>query len=137
MRNTTYVKYRESKFHAVKNWYQFLTSREKLVPTRHTIHINISHFVKRNVSDELQNICFIKTICFKKMFLLRNKTTKLMKNKHHNIVFRCSNRVIRHVGTLVNITDPYQAAYNTLSDPGPYCIAVTSKGFIFLMARPM
>ena len=34
------------KFHTVKNWYQFLTAREKLVPIRHVFHINISHFVK-------------------------------------------------------------------------------------------
>ena len=34
------------KFHAVKNWYQFLTAREILVPIRHVFHTNISHFVK-------------------------------------------------------------------------------------------
>ena len=34
------------KFHTVKNWYQFFTSREKLVPIRHIFHTNISHFVK-------------------------------------------------------------------------------------------
>ena len=34
------------KFHTVKNWYQFFTTREKLVPIRHIFHINISHFVK-------------------------------------------------------------------------------------------
>ena len=34
------------KFHVVKNWYQFLTAREKLVPMRHVFHTNISHFVK-------------------------------------------------------------------------------------------
>ena len=34
------------KFHTVKNWYQFFTAREKLVPIRHIFHTNISHFVK-------------------------------------------------------------------------------------------
>ena len=28
-----------------KNWYQFFTAREKLVPIRHIFHTNISHFV--------------------------------------------------------------------------------------------
>ena len=32
-------------FHTVKNWYQFLTAREKLVPIRHTFRTNVSHFV--------------------------------------------------------------------------------------------
>ena len=30
----------------MKNWYQFFTAREKLVPIRHIFHSNISHFVK-------------------------------------------------------------------------------------------
>ena len=34
------------KFHTVKNWYQFFTAREKLVPISHIFHTNISHFVK-------------------------------------------------------------------------------------------
>ena len=34
------------KFHTVKNWYHFLTVREKLVPIIHVFHTNISHFVK-------------------------------------------------------------------------------------------
>ena len=34
------------KFHTVKNWYQFLTEHEKLVPIRLIFHTNISHFVK-------------------------------------------------------------------------------------------
>ena len=33
-------------FHTVKNWYQFFTAREKLVPILHIFHTNISHFVK-------------------------------------------------------------------------------------------
>ena len=45
-------KFTLSKFHAVKNWYHFLTSREKLVPIRHVIHTNISHFAK--------NACVVK-----------------------------------------------------------------------------
>ena len=34
------------KFHTMKNWYQFLTAREKLVPIHHVFRTNISHFVK-------------------------------------------------------------------------------------------
>ena len=34
------------KFHTVKNWYQFFTAREKLVPIRHIFITNVSHFVK-------------------------------------------------------------------------------------------
>ena len=30
----------------MKNWYQFFTACEKLVPIRHVFHTNISHFVK-------------------------------------------------------------------------------------------
>ena len=30
----------------MKNWYQFLTACEKMVPIRHAFHTNISHFVK-------------------------------------------------------------------------------------------
>ena len=30
----------------MKNWYQFFTAHEKLVPIRYTFHTNISHFVK-------------------------------------------------------------------------------------------
>ena len=33
--------------YTVKNWYQFLTTREYLVPIRHVFHTNISHFVKK------------------------------------------------------------------------------------------
>ena len=33
------------KFHTVKNWYQFFTAREKMVPIRYMFHTNISHFV--------------------------------------------------------------------------------------------
>ena len=33
------------KFHTVKNWYKFLTAREKLVPIRPVFRTNISHFV--------------------------------------------------------------------------------------------
>ena len=35
-----------TKFHTVKNWYQFFTAREKMVPIRHIFHTNILHFVK-------------------------------------------------------------------------------------------
>ena len=34
------------KFHTVKNWYQFLTAREKMVPIRHVFHTNVLYFVK-------------------------------------------------------------------------------------------
>ena len=34
------------KFLTVKNWYQFFTAHEELVPIRHILHTNISHFVK-------------------------------------------------------------------------------------------
>ena len=30
----------------MKNWYQFFTAREELVPIRHIFHTNISHIVK-------------------------------------------------------------------------------------------
>ena len=35
------------KFHTMKNWYQFLTARKKLVPIHHVFHTSISHFVKK------------------------------------------------------------------------------------------
>ena len=40
-------------FHTVKNWYQFLTTREKMVPIRHVFHTNISLFVKNAQEVEL------------------------------------------------------------------------------------
>ena len=30
----------------MKNWYQFFTAREELVPIRHIFHTDISHYVK-------------------------------------------------------------------------------------------
>ena len=42
------------KFHAVKNWYQFLTAREELIPIRHGFHTYISHvwekYARRQIS---------------------------------------------------------------------------------------
>ena len=35
-----------AKFHTVKNWYQFPTARENMVPICHVFHTNNSHFVK-------------------------------------------------------------------------------------------
>ena len=40
------AKFTLRKCHTVKNWYQFLTTCDKLVPIRYVFHINSSHFVK-------------------------------------------------------------------------------------------
>ena len=44
-------------FHTVKNWYQFPTAREKLVPVRHIFHSNCSHFVEK--CARRKNLCSI------------------------------------------------------------------------------
>ena len=41
------------KFHAVKDWYQFLTAREELVPIRHGFHTNMSHVWEKYARSQI------------------------------------------------------------------------------------
>ena len=48
------------KFHTVKNWYQFLTAHENLVPMPHIFRTNVSHFVK--IRTKLNTVVHIHRI---------------------------------------------------------------------------
>ena len=128
---------KESEFYAVKNLYQFLKSREKLVPMPHIFHTNTLQSAKNTQKKCLSGeVSFTgHKVCFIKKKFAHNRSID-----HEEQTFQCSNRIIHYVEYLANICKHYRPILDGIDckvQSGSILFEVASKGFIMFMGRLM